>query len=132
MARRRPARAGRALPLARLGAICLALPDAVRLEHGSHASFRVRNKVFAYYLDDHHGDGIASVCCKTSGGEHQDWVARDPARYYLPAYIGARGWVGLRLDVRPVNWREVEALVRDSYRLTAPKRLLALLLDAAP
>jgi hypothetical protein len=52
--------------LARLSKLCLALPEAVRALHGDHADFRVRKKVFAYFLDSHHGDGIISVCVKSS------------------------------------------------------------------
>ena len=112
--------------LAELTAICLALPEAVRERRGSHTDFRVRPKVFAYYLDDHHGDGIVAVCCRTARGENAAWARADPVRFYLPAYIGPRGWVGMRLDVEPVDWRQVSDLVIDSYRLAAPKRLAAL------
>jgi hypothetical protein len=52
-------------------------------------------------------------------------VARDPRRYYLPAYIGPRGWVALHLDRRPLDWDEIEALVKTSYRAVAPKRRAA-------
>jgi len=103
--------------------MCLALPHAVRERHGSHAAFRVGSKVFAYYLDDHHGDGIVSVCCRTPRGENREWVAARASTFYLPAYIGPRGWVGIRLDVTPIDWREVADFVLESYRLAAPKRL---------
>jgi hypothetical protein len=112
--------------LARLTAICLAFPEVVRQLYGRHADFRVRKKVFAYFLDDHHGDGIVAVACKTARGENADWIALDPSRFFSPAYIGPRGWLGLRLDVGPIDWEEVSDLVGDSYRLSAPKRLAAL------
>jgi predicted DNA-binding protein (MmcQ/YjbR family) len=73
-----------------------------------------------------------SVCCKTALGENVDLIAADPARYYMPAYIGPRGWVALRLDTGEVDWDEVAALVVASYRLVAPKRLAALIKEAAP
>lgn len=111
--------------LARFTALCIALPEAKRALRGQHAEFRVRKRVFAYYLDDHHGDGIVAICCKTPRGEQADWVASDPTRFYLPAYIGPRGWVGLRLDRGRINWREVADLVRDSYRLVARQRRAA-------
>ncbi|HSU81840.1 MAG TPA: MmcQ/YjbR family DNA-binding protein [Thermoanaerobaculia bacterium] len=117
--------------LARLTGICLALPEAERRRMGDHASFLVRKKTFAYYLDNHHGDGIVALCCKTALGENADLIAADPARYYLPAYIGPRGWVALRLDVGEVDWNEVAALVGASYRLVAPKRLVALVKEGA-
>jgi predicted DNA-binding protein (MmcQ/YjbR family) len=111
--------------LKRLSAICLALPETARERRVSHAAFRVRSRVFAYYLHDHHGDGIVAVSCRTARGENRDWVSADPPRFYLPAYIGPRGWVGLRLDIAPVDWRQVAEFVVESYRLAAPKHLAA-------
>jgi predicted DNA-binding protein (MmcQ/YjbR family) len=104
--------------------ICLGLPGADRTVSGSHATYRVRGKVFAYFLDDHHGDGIVSVCVKSELGENLDRVRRDAERYYFPDYIGPRGWFGLRLDRGRVDWQEVASVVTRSYRLTAPKTLL--------
>jgi len=112
--------------LTKLSAICLALPEAVRNPRGDHADFRVRGKVFAYFLSNHHGDGIVSVCCKSAMGENTDRARREPERFYLPAYIGARGWFGLRLDRGTVNWAEVENIVQFSYCLAAPKTLVKL------
>jgi predicted DNA-binding protein (MmcQ/YjbR family) len=110
--------------LRRLSNICLSLPEAVRRDLNDHADFRVRGKVFAYFLNNHHGDGIISVCCKSELGENVDRASREPKRFYLPAYIGPRGWFGLRLDGEAVDWSEVENLVELSYRLVAPKTLL--------
>jgi hypothetical protein len=78
--------------LRKLTEICLALPEATVERSGSHSTFRVRKKVFAYFLDNHHGDRIVSVCFKTHLGEHRDLVRHEPARFYLPAYIGPRDW----------------------------------------
>ena len=108
-----------------LSRICLSLPEAERRDRNGHADFRVRGKVFAYFLDNHHGDGIVSVCCKSALGENVDRAAREPKRFYLPAYIGARGWFGLRLDGEGIDWSEVRNLVDLSYRLVAPKRLVS-------
>ncbi|PWU02929.1 MAG: phosphoribosylglycinamide formyltransferase [Terriglobia bacterium] len=109
--------------LARLTKICLALPETTREMHGSHASFLVRKKTFAYFLNNHHGDGIVSVTCKVLPGENGALAAAQPERFYLPAYIGPRGWVALRLDVGKVDWEEVGELVKVGYRLSAPKSL---------
>jgi predicted DNA-binding protein (MmcQ/YjbR family) len=111
--------------LSRLTEICLALPEAKHSALGDHAAFTVRDKKFAYYLNSHHGDGIVSVCFKTVAGENVVLLASDAARFYSPAYIGPRGWVGLRLDVGKIDWAEVADFVTESYRLTAPKRLAA-------
>ena len=63
--------------------------------------------------------------CKVAAGEQQALVAGDPGRYFVPAYLGARGWVGLWLDLPEVDWEEVAELVTESYRLVAPKGLVA-------
>jgi hypothetical protein len=113
--------------LIRLTKICLALPETTRECQGAHAAFTVRKKTFAYFLNDHHGDGIVSVACKALPGENTSLAAAQPKRFYLPAYVGPRGWVALRLDVGKVDWGEVAELVTASYRQMAPKRLIALL-----
>jgi hypothetical protein len=109
--------------LTRLSKICLALPEVERNNMGAHAAFLIRKKTFAYFLNDHHGDGIVSVACKALPGENTALAAAQPRRFYLPAYVGPRGWVALRLDVGRIDWNEVSELIRVSYRLTAPKRL---------
>src|ERR1035438_7287559 len=109
--------------LARLMKICLALPEAIQEPAARHAAFLVRKHTFAYYLNDHHGDGIVSVCCKVLPGDNEALIAAHPARFYMPAYIGPRGWVALRLDVSGLDWNEVAELVVGSYKLIAPNRL---------
>lgn len=110
--------------LEKLSQICVSFPEAVRKELDSHASFTVGKKVFAYYLNDHHGDGIVSVCCKVLPGDNERLIAASPRKFYMPAYIGPRGWVALRLDRPTVDWNEVKELVRCSYEQMAPKRLV--------
>jgi phosphoribosylglycinamide formyltransferase-1 len=114
----------------------MVLPEAVRADGGSHASFTVRKKVFAYFLNDHHGDGVVSVCARAFPGENRKLIEAHPRKFYLPAYIGPRGWVGLRLGpLKPkeglngapskVDWDEVRDLVTASYLQVAPKKLAA-------
>ena len=89
--------------LVRLTKICLALPETTRDCHGSHAGFLVRKKTFAYFLNDHHGDGIVAVTCKVLPSDNKALAGAQPERFYLPAYIGPRGWVALRLDMGEVD-----------------------------
>ena len=110
--------------LTKLSKICLSFPESVRRDLDDHADFRVRGKVFAYFLNNHHGDGIVSVCCKSALGENVDRASREPERFYLPAYIGHRGWFGLRLEGEAIDWSEVRNLVELSHGLAAPKTLL--------
>lgn len=112
--------------LARVTGICLALPEAVCERKGDHTVFTVRRKVFGYFLSNHHGDGIVSICAKALPGDNAALIAADPARFYSPAYIGPRGWVALRLDRGKVDWDEVKELVTGSYLLTAPRRQAAI------
>jgi len=112
--------------LVRLTKICLSLPEAARLLSGHHAGFTVRKKIFAYYLDNHHGDGIIAVTAKVLPGDNEALISAQPDRFYMPAYIGPRGWVALRLDLGSIDWDEVAELVATSYRLIAPKHLAAL------
>jgi predicted DNA-binding protein (MmcQ/YjbR family) len=109
--------------LERLSAICLELPEAKREDSGRHAAFRVRGRTFVYYLDDHHGDGIVGLNAKAAPGVAEQLIDEQPDRFYRPAYLGHRGWVGMRLDTPALDWDEVAGVVVESYRLCAPKSL---------
>jgi phosphoribosylglycinamide formyltransferase-1 len=111
--------------LAQLTVICSALPEALRSDKEEHAVFTVRKKPFAYFLNNHHGDQIVSVCVKVLPAENTALAAAHPRKFYLPAYIGPRGWVALRLDCGKIDWNEVRDLVIISYLQIAPKRLAA-------
>jgi predicted DNA-binding protein (MmcQ/YjbR family) len=108
--------------LKRLTEICLAWPGTEREMLGAHAGFKVKKKTFAYFLSDHHGDGIVGVTCKVLPGENAALILARPKRFYMPAYVGPRGWVGLRLDVGRVSWKEVGELVGMSYSLVVGKK----------
>ncbi|RAY11908.1 MmcQ/YjbR family DNA-binding protein [Actinomadura craniellae] len=109
--------------LARLRDICLSLPEAVEKPFGGHTapSFRIRDKLFAMTSEDG-----TSMMVKAGPGVQEALVAESPERFFVPAYVGSKGWVGARLDVDQ-DWDEIAELVEDSYRLIAPKRLAALI-----
>jgi phosphoribosylglycinamide formyltransferase-1 len=118
----------------RVSRTCGALPE-VEERSGQHSAFSVRGKKFAYFLADHHSDGIVAITCKADAGVNRALIDSDPDRYYMPSYVGPRGWVALRLDVGKVDWDEVDELLTDAYCLTAPKRLAAQIAserDASP
>ncbi len=106
----------------RLRAICLALPEAAEKEAWGDATFRVRDRIFAMVKT---GDGRISVWCKAPPGGQQMLVEADPGRFFVPPYVGPKGWVGVRLDDGP-DWGEVERIVRRSFSLVAPMRLATL------
>jgi len=108
--------------LLRVVKICRSLPEARHEQHAQHATFLVHDKVFAYYLNNHHGDGIVGIACKVLEGDNEALIAAHPEKFYMPAYVGPRGWVGLRLDVGRPDWVEVAELVLTSYKMLAPSR----------
>ena len=110
--------------LERLRQVCLALPEtSERLSHGSPTFFVREKKSFVMYLDDHHGDGILGIWCAAPEGVQRDLVDTEPARFFVPPYVGHRGWLGVRLD-RDVDWEEVAGIVTDAYCCVAPKTLV--------
>ena len=112
-------------PLDRVRRCCLALPGVTeRLSHGAPTWFVGDRPSFVTYHDDHHGDGRLALWCAAPAGAQQVLVAADPVRFFVPPYVGHRGWVGLRLDRDP-RWDEVAEVVVDAYRAVAPRRLLA-------
>ncbi|MFY9608088.1 MAG: MmcQ/YjbR family DNA-binding protein [Blastocatellia bacterium] len=111
---------------ARIVALVESLPEAAATNCGNqHLSFEVRGKRFGYYLDDHHGDKRVALNCKAEPGGNQTLVDFAPERFHIPAYLGSRGWVGLWIDLPSIDWDEVNSVLIDAYRLTAPKRLVA-------
>ena len=112
----------------RLAEICESLPEVVRRpggDHDQHDGYLVRKKTFAYFTDNEHGDGRLALLVKAPPGEQEALVGADAERFFVPKYIGPRGWVGLRLDREPVDWDEAAELVAEAYRMTAPKTLVA-------
>jgi predicted DNA-binding protein (MmcQ/YjbR family) len=110
-----------ASPLYRLRAICLALPEAAEKQTWDLPTFRVCGKIFAMAIT---AERPLALWCKAPPGSQIILVGADPRRFFVPPYVGHKGWIGMRLS-RGVNWHEVAALVERSYRLTAPKRFAA-------
>ncbi len=119
-------------PLKRVRAICLALAETTEKEAWGRPTFRIRDKkMFAMYMDDHHDDGRLALWLNSSAEVRDMLVDADPERFFVPPYMGPRGWLGLRLD-RKLDWDEVADFIEESYRLAAPKKLAALLDERSP
>lgn len=111
--------------LERVRALCLALPETTeRPSHGSPAFFVRDRRCFVMYLDDHHGDGRLALWCAAPDGMQEGLVSSDPESYFVPPYVGHRGWVGVRLD-RTLSWNEIAGAIEDAWLAVAPKRLVA-------
>jgi hypothetical protein len=114
------------IALGHLRAACTDLPEVEERpggEGGRHVAFTVRRRTFAYFTDDHHGDGRLALIVKAPPGEQQALVAAEPARFFVPPYLGHRGWVGRWLDRPRPDWAEAAELVIESYCLCAPRSL---------
>lgn len=122
-ARAKPAAESPALK--RFTRICLSLPEVSVERSGKHAVYKVGAKVFANFLDDHHGDGKVAINCKAAPGENTRLIEEDPERFYFPAYSGPRGWMAMRLDVGKPDWEQAAGFALKAYVLTAPKKLAA-------
>ena len=99
----------------------MAFPEASEEGGVGSPSFKVRDKIFAM---QHPMDGRPSMWCKAPQGVQGILVSADSERFFVPPYVGHHGWVGTWLDI-DVDWDMIADLVRDSYRMTAPKRLVA-------
>ncbi|MGP0092210.1 MAG: MmcQ/YjbR family DNA-binding protein [Xanthobacteraceae bacterium] len=100
----------------------MALPHATEKAMKRGPTYRILDKIFAM---DRGWNGAATVWCKAPEGSQSVLVGADPSRFFVPPYFGPKGWIGVRLDADP-DWQEVDALVRRSYRLIAPRRFALL------
>jgi hypothetical protein len=108
--------------LTKLMSFCDSLPDVEMTPVGErHLALKTRRRTFAYYLNDHHGDGRVCICCKSTHVRRQELMTRDPERFYIPAYLGAKGWVSLRLDSTRVDWNGVFELLTEAFHLQVPR-----------
>ena len=110
-------------PLERVRELCLGLPEVTeRLSHGSPTWFIRDKKTFVMYLDDHHGDGRLALWCAAPEGMQAMLVEGEPEHYFVPPYVGHRGWVGVHLN-RGLDWNEIAGAIEEAYLRIAPKRL---------
>ena len=100
--------------------ICLALPEtSERLSHGAPTFFIREKRSFATVWDDHHGDGRFALICAAPEGMQAELVEADPDRFYVPPYVGHRGWIGVRLD-RGFDRDEIAGFLEDAFATAAP------------
>ena len=117
-------------PLDRIRELCLALPEATeRPSHGQPTFFIGGKRSFVMYLDNHHGDGRLAIWCAAPPGMQHALVTGEPEHYFVPPYVGHRGWLGVRLD-RGLDWNDVAGSIEDAYVTVAPKRLVEAVAEA--
>jgi len=105
--------------------ICKSLPEVSVEAAGEHLGIRIRKKTLAWYQFDHHGDGMISLACKSTPSEQRRRIRIDPETFFVPDYLGAKGWVGIRLDLAEVDWDSITELIIAAYQCLAPRKLAA-------
>ena len=104
--------------------VCLSFPEAKEdLAHGS-PTFSVRGKTFAMYTVNHHGDGRVSLWLNSPPGAQDVHVSGEPKHFFVPPYVGPRGWLGVQLN-KGLSWKRIAVLVREAYEKVAPPALRA-------
>jgi len=122
----------RARALERIRGICLALPEVrERLSHGAPTFFVRGKRAFLMVLTNHHGDGRFAIWCASGDGMQSMLVEADPERFFVPPYVGHRGWLGVRLD-RGIDWNELAGIAEDAYADVAPAKLVEAASRAEP
>ena len=110
--------------LERLRGLCLALPEtSERLSHGAPTYFVREKRAFLMVLTNHHGDGRFAIWCAAPAGIQGMLVGADPEKFFVPPYVGHRGWLGVRLDVQ-LDWDELAGIAEDAYAEVAPPKLV--------
>lgn len=110
--------------LTRVRAVCLALPEATEKVAWGSPTFRVRDKkMFAAFADNHHGDDRVAAWMHAPKGAQELFVGKDPDRYFIPPYVGVKGWIGLVVDA--FEDEELAFHAREAYCQVAPKKLIA-------
>jgi hypothetical protein len=110
--------------LGRVRRICLALPETSEKMAWGEPTFRVRKKLFAMYAEHHHHDARVALWCNAPLGVHELLAASEPEKFFVPPYVGVKGWIGIVLE--RCDDAELEALVTQSYCMIAPRKLRTL------
>lgn len=105
--------------------VCLGLPETEEiLSHGAPNFRIVKGKVFASLAINHHGDERIALWLASAAATQDHLVRSEPKHFFVPPYLGPRGWIGVRLD-QGLSWKRVAALVQEAYRRVAAPRLSA-------
>lgn len=104
--------------------ICLGLPEVEKVMSRGSPDFRVAGKTFATYVINHHGDGHLALWLRMPAGAQSLYVDAQPEQFYVPPYVGPKGWLGVDLD-KGLDWGHIADLVRQAYVEVAPKVLTA-------
>ncbi len=115
--------------LAQVRGVALSFPGAQeKVSHGRPVWF-TKNQFASYggHVKGSHGDtSLARALLFKPDADHRDLLLGDE-RFVVPAYEGAFGWLAIALDTWEPGWDEVAELVEESFRMTAPPKLIRIL-----
>lgn len=103
--------------------IMASLPETEEFVSHGFPTFRVRGKIFATYTINLHGDGRVALNLMAPAGAQAAFVKTRPTTYFVPPYVGPKGWLGVELD-KGLGWETVRGHVRDAYEIVAPRELV--------
>ncbi len=109
--------------------LCLSLEDTEQTQGHGLPGFRVKGKIFAHYAVNHHGDGRVALWLHARDGAQQECLAMDEESYFVPPYVGPKGWLGVNLD-KHLSWDEIQYQVAEAYLHTS--RMAANIEDIMP
>jgi len=104
--------------------VCLSFPEVEEVVSHGFPDFRVRGKTFASYVVNHHGDGRVALWLNAPAGSQDHYSKSQPRHFFVPPYVGPRGWLGIHLN-KGLSWHRVASLVRQAYEKVAPRALSA-------
>jgi hypothetical protein len=110
-----------ATPVDRVRRICLSLPDTAEKIAWGTPTFRIHDRIFVMYTDNHHRDARAAIWCPVPEGAQAAMVSADPEQFFVPPYVGPYGWLGIRLDRDP-DWSAVAEFILEAYRIIEAKQ----------
>ena len=109
--------------LRKLRALCLALPDAREVAAWGAPTFRVKT-IFAMYSDGaEHAPPRRAAWIKALSINQEIVLRSDPDRFFVPPYVGPKGWIGADLDHPETDWDELKVLLWDAWTMSVPKSL---------
>jgi len=99
--------------------LCLSLPDTEEVSRHGAPNFKVKGKTFAMYVLNHNGDGRVALWLNSPAGVQQMYTQLDPESYFIPPYVGVKGWLGMELN-KNLSWEEIYARIREAYENASP------------
>lgn len=114
--------------LAAVREVCHSFPEVEERTNHGLPDFKVAGKSFAMLTVNHHGDGRIALWVRSPPGAQQLHVEGEPAFYFVPPYLGTRGWLGVHLD-QGNDWFTIALRAHEAYAQVAPARLAAELDD---